>query len=103
MASSQGPVICPAVRAKQAGVYTLPVNVPLVNARLVRNGLWRFKGINGYKSKVTIFSPQLNAQGRYAVQCCLSSSSNNGGTSENFNENDGDYVNSSIVEAGVYM
>ncbi|KAG8654639.1 bifunctional nuclease 1 [Manihot esculenta] len=99
MASSQGPVICPAVRAKQAGVYTLPVNVPLVNARLVRNGLWRFKGINGYKSKVTIFSPQLNAQGRYAVQCCLSSSSNNGGTSENFNENDGDYVNSSIVEA----
>ncbi|KAJ9166045.1 hypothetical protein P3X46_020846 [Hevea brasiliensis] len=100
MASLQGPVICPAGRAKQAGIYTLPVNVPLVNARLIRNGLWRFKRIDGYKTKVGLFSPQLIAQGRYTVQCCLSSSSNgNGSTAENFNENDEDYVNSSIVEA----
>ncbi|OAY22714.1 bifunctional nuclease 1 [Manihot esculenta] len=100
MASLQGPVICPAVRAKQAGFYTLPVNVPLANARLVGNGLWRFKRINGYKTKVGLFSPQLIAHGRYTLQCCLSSSSNgSGSTAENFNENDEDYVNSSIVEA----
>lgn len=100
MASVQGPVICPAVRAKQTGIYTLPVNVPLVNARLVKSGLWRFKRINGYKTKLGAYSPQLNAHRRYAVQCCLSSSSNgNGSTAENFNENDEDYVNSSIVEA----
>lgn len=102
MASLQGPVICPAVRAKQAGFYTLPVNVPLANARLVGNGLWRFKRINGYKTKVGLFSPQLIAHGRYTLQCCLSSSSNgSGSTAENFNENDEDYVNSSIVEAGM--
>ncbi|KDP38546.1 hypothetical protein JCGZ_04471 [Jatropha curcas] len=100
MASLHGPVVCPVVRAKQAGVYTLPVNAPLVNARLVRSGLWRFKSINSYRTKVAVFSTQLSRQGRYSVRCCLSSSSDgNGSTAENFNENDEDYVNSSVVEA----
>ncbi|EEF52616.1 bifunctional nuclease 1 [Ricinus communis] len=98
MTSLQGPVICPAVRAKQAGTYTLPLNVPLFKARLVRSGLWRFKGISDYKTKLTGFSPQ---QARNTtLQCCLSSSSNgNGNTAENFNVNDEDYVHSSVVEA----
>ncbi|XP_050215156.1 bifunctional nuclease 1-like [Mercurialis annua] len=95
MASLQGPVFCPAVRAKQAGIYTLPLNVPLVKAtRLVKTGLWRFKDVTNYKTKLPA------QQGRISIQCCLSSSSNgNGSTAENFNENDEDYVKSSVVEA----
>ncbi|XP_065881823.1 bifunctional nuclease 1 [Euphorbia lathyris] len=101
MASVQGPVICPAVRAaKRTGVCALPVNDPLMKIRLVRSGLWRYKGIGGFKTQGGVFSPLLSARGRNIVRCCLSSSSNgNGSTAENFNVNDEDYVNSSVVEA----
>ncbi|WCJ35223.1 Bifunctional nuclease 1 [Euphorbia peplus] len=100
MASVQGPVICPAVRAKRTGVSALPVNDPLMKIRLARSGLWRYKGIGGFKTQGGVFSPHLSAGGRNRVKCCLSSSSNgSGSTAENFNINDEDYVNSSVVEA----
>lgn len=99
----QGPVICPVVLAKQAGVYALPVNGPLVKARLLRNELWGCKGVvSGYKTQVGVISRQLIARKCNRVRCSLSSSSNgNGSTAENFNESDEDYVNSSVVEAGM--
>ena len=98
MGSLQGPVICPTVRAKQAGNHAFPITGPLVKARLVRSELWGFKG---YKTKVGIASRQLKARRCNTVQCSLNSSSDgNGSTAENFNENDEDYVNSSVVEAG---
>ncbi|KAL7175327.1 hypothetical protein ACSBR2_029014 [Camellia fascicularis] len=97
MGSLQGPVICPAVRAKQTGVHPLPVNGPLMKAKILRSGFWGIGGVNGTRINVC---QQLCMQMYKKVQCSFSSSSNgNGSMAENFNENDEDYVNSSIVEA----
>lgn len=104
MGSLQGPVICPAVRAKQAGLYTLPFNGPMMKASVLRSELWGFKGLSVIKTKVGVSSRQLNTPKCKPVQCTFSSSSNgNGSMAENFNENDEDYVNSSVVEAGMVI
>ncbi|GKU89977.1 hypothetical protein SLEP1_g4043 [Rubroshorea leprosula] len=96
----QDTMICPAFRAKQVGVYTLPVNGPLMRAGLPRSDVWGFKRINGGKSKLSAITHRLNMRKCMTVQCTFSSSSNgNGSMAENFNENDEDYVNSSVVEA----
>ncbi|KAE8729033.1 Bifunctional nuclease 1 [Hibiscus syriacus] len=77
----QGPVICPAVRSKQVGVYTLPFNGPFPRARL-------------HGSDLGFIEEQLTES------CVFSSSSDgNGSMADNFNENNADYVNSSVVEA----
>ncbi|GAV84580.1 DNase-RNase domain-containing protein [Cephalotus follicularis] len=101
MVSLQGPVICPTVPAKQLGTYTLPVNGPLMKARFLRSESWGLKGINCNKTKVGFSSRQLYSQKfNKKVQCTFSSSSDgSGSTAENFNENDDDFVNSSVVEA----
>ncbi|XP_057504164.1 bifunctional nuclease 1-like isoform X3 [Actinidia eriantha] len=97
MGSLQGPVICPALQAKQTGVHACPVYGPLTRAKIPRSGFWGFRGINHAGINV---GRQLNVQKNKKVQCSLSSSSNgNGSMAENFNENDEDYVNSSVVEA----
>lgn len=98
MVSLQGLVICPAVQAKQNGVCTLPVNGPLLKAKFLKSGFWGCKGIKGARINV---NHQLLGRQYKKVQCCYSSSSNdNGSMAENFSENDEDYVNSSVVEAG---
>lgn len=99
MSSVQGPVICPAtVRSKQNGVHTLPVNGPLMKDRIVRSGFWGSKGINC--GRISVGNRPRLQKGKL-VKCSFSSSSNgNGSMAENFNENDADYVNSSVVEAG---
>ncbi|KAL8148595.1 bifunctional nuclease 1-like [Apium graveolens] len=98
MSSVQGPVICPAaVHLKQTGAYMLPVNGPLMKNRVLRSGFWGFKGFSG--SRINVGNQQRFQKGK-VVKCSFSSSSNgNGSTAENFNENDADYVNSSVVEA----
>ncbi|CAN0875020.1 Bifunctional nuclease 1 [Linum grandiflorum] len=100
MASLQGPVICPAVRAKHAGfdMCAFPMmSGCIVRAKVVRNELLGFRGILGYKTKVGLVSRRRNFS---KVHCALSSSSNdNGNMAENFNDKDADYVNSSVVEA----
>lgn len=105
MASLQGPVICPAVRSKQVGVYTLPVNGPFPMARLHRSDMWGYRGVTDGKSEARAISRQLKLRKcRTTVHCSFSSSSDgNGSMAENFNENDEDYVNSSVVEAGMCM
>ncbi|KAH9758804.1 Bifunctional nuclease 1 [Citrus sinensis] len=101
MGSLQGPVFCPAVRARQGGLYnTVPSTGPVMKARLFRSELWGFKGLTAVKTKVGVFTRQQNARKCKIVQCTFSSSSNgNGSMAENFNENDEDFVNSSVVEA----
>lgn len=97
MSTLQGPVFCPAVQAKQTGAYTRPLIGPLMKAKALKSGFWGNKGINGARTNL---SHQNRVQQCKKVQCSLSSSSNgNGSMAENFNENDEDYVNSSIVEA----
>ncbi|KAA8528674.1 hypothetical protein F0562_036029 [Nyssa sinensis] len=98
MGSLRGPVICPAVRAKQTGVYTLPVNGPLMKADILRSGFWGFKG--SICGRINNVNHQLRVHKCRTVRCSFSSSSNgNGSMAENFNESDEDYVNSSVVEA----
>lgn len=104
MGSLQGPVVCPTVRAKQVGLYTLPVIGPFAKARLLRSESWGYKRIEGNITKAGFSYRQLSARKSKTIQCTFSSSSNgNGSTAENFNENDEDYVNSSVVEAGMLI
>ncbi|KAJ9567161.1 hypothetical protein OSB04_003127 [Centaurea solstitialis] len=95
MSALQGPVVCPSVRGKQGGVHAVPtVDGPLMKAKIHRSGIWGLKGINSHRVRVR------NQRGSKIVTCSFSSSSNgNGSMAESFNENDSDYVNSSIVEA----
>ncbi|KAF5455880.1 hypothetical protein F2P56_025411 [Juglans regia] len=100
MGSLQGPVVCPTVRAKQVGFYTLPVIDPFRKARLFRSEFLGFKGISCSKAKVGSLSHHLHVQKCQRVHCSYDSSSNgNGSSAENFNENDEEYVNSSVIEA----
>ncbi|PPD81862.1 hypothetical protein GOBAR_DD21219 [Gossypium barbadense] len=76
MVSLQGPVICPSVHSKQVGVDTLMLNRPSPWARLLRSDIW----------------------GTFS-----SSSDGSGSMAESFNEKDEDYVNSTVVEAGIWV
>ncbi|CAK9176397.1 unnamed protein product [Ilex paraguariensis] len=97
MGSLQGPVICPAVRAKQNGIFTPSINETLMKAKNLRSGFWGLKGING---RGTNMGHQARLQKGMTVRGSFSSSSNgNDSMAENFSENDADYVNSSVVEA----
>lgn len=96
MGSLQGPVVCPALRAKQTVVKALPVNGPLTKAETRKIGFLGFRRINANDINVG----RLHVRKYKKVQCSFSSSSNgNGSMAENFNENNEDYVNSSVIEA----
>ncbi|KAK8513968.1 hypothetical protein V6N12_037333 [Hibiscus sabdariffa] len=101
MVSLQGPVICPAVRSKQIGVHTLPFNGPFPRARLCRSDIWGYRGTRDGKCKARGVSGHLKLRKcSNTVQCIFSSSSDgNGSMAENFNENNEDYINSSVIEA----
>ncbi|KAI8008268.1 Bifunctional nuclease 1 [Camellia lanceoleosa] len=67
-----------------------------MKAKFLISGFWGFSGIMGARINV---SHQLHMQQCKKVHCSFSSSSNgNGSMAKNFNENDEDYVNSSVVE-----
>ncbi|XP_024972322.1 bifunctional nuclease 2-like isoform X1 [Cynara cardunculus var. scolymus] len=95
MSSLQGPVVCPSVHRKQGEFHAVPaVNGSLNKTKILRSGMWGFRGV--YSHRVHI-RDQPRSQ---TVTCTFSSSSNgNGSMAESFNENDSDYVNSSVVEA----
>lgn len=106
MGSLQGPVACSSsVRAKLAGFCSLPVIGPM-NARCIRSKFWGLKELGGGMAKTEGFlSSHINTRKCKSklVHCSFNSSSNDGGsTAENFNENDEDYVNSSVIEAGMF-
>ncbi len=94
MSSVQGPVVCPAVRAKQGGVHSVPINGPSMKAKILKSSLWVSKGINF--RRINVGKLHISK----TVRCSFSSSSNgNGSMAENFSENDSNYVNSSVIEA----
>ncbi|XP_076895951.1 bifunctional nuclease 2-like [Bidens hawaiensis] len=95
MSSLQGPVVCPNVHRKQGGVHGVcVVNGSLTKARAFTSGMWGFRGV--YSHRVRTHGQQKSK----TVTCTYSSSSNgNGSMAESFNENDSDYVDSSVVEA----
>ncbi|XP_023536147.1 bifunctional nuclease 1-like [Cucurbita pepo subsp. pepo] len=100
MGSLQGPVVCPTIRAKQAGFCSLPINRSLMAFRFRRGELWGFAGTNGLRAKLPGISQQGCAR-KCKTLCCSfnSSSDDNGSTAENFNGKDEEYVESSVIEA----
>ncbi|KAK4481451.1 hypothetical protein RD792_012345 [Penstemon davidsonii] len=97
MASLQGPVVSPVIRAKQTGMYSVPVNSPLLKAKFSRTGLWGLKRLNNGTTNVGF---RQHARKCKTIRSSFSSSSNgNGSMAGNSNENDADYVNSSVLEA----
>ncbi|KAL3840291.1 hypothetical protein ACJIZ3_024882 [Penstemon smallii] len=97
MASLQGPVVSPVIRAKQTGMYSVPVNSPLLKAKFSRTGLWGLKRLNNCTTNVGFRQHSRKCK---TIRSSFSSSSNgNGSMAGNSNENDADYVNSSVVEA----
>ncbi|XP_039069917.1 bifunctional nuclease 1-like [Hibiscus syriacus] len=93
MVSLQGPVICPAFQSKQVGVNSLMVNRHFPWARLLTSDIWGYRREIDGKSK----SRKLKFRNcKTTVHCCFSSSSDWNGS---FDENDGNYVNSSVAEA----
>ncbi|KAL8459028.1 hypothetical protein ACS0TY_036490 [Phlomoides rotata] len=96
MASLQGPVVSPVLRAKQTGP-SVPVNSPLLKTKLTRSGFFGIKGLN-YGRGIGGYRQHVRKCG--TARCSFSSSSNgNGSMAGNSSENDADYVNSSVVEA----
>ncbi|KAG6382441.1 hypothetical protein SASPL_157890 [Salvia splendens] len=101
MATIHGPVVCPVVRAKQTGVCSVPVDLPLLKAKLIRSGFW---GLKGLSSGVANVSYRQNLRNCRPIRCSFSSSSDgNGSMAENFSESNADYVNSSVVEADGFV
>ncbi|KAK1298129.1 Bifunctional nuclease 1 [Acorus calamus] len=99
MGTLQGPVICrPTIRAKQPGAFSSPVSRSMVK---IRSGIWGSKWGSGGRRIRARSLPSQHCEKRIAVvRCAFSSpSDDNGSMAENFNENDEDYVNSSVIEA----
>lgn len=99
MSSLQGPVICPVVRGKQTSQFAVPVNSSVVKAKILKSRFWGINGISSFRVNV---ARQPLSRVSKVIQCTFSSSSDgNGSTAENSNESNADYVNSSVVEAGM--
>lgn len=98
----QGPVVFPSVRAKQAGFCSIPVlGAVKMNVRRIRSEFWGISG--GAKAKPGFLSCHVNKGKCKTVHCSLNSPSNDSGsTADNFNEKDEDYVNSTVIEAGMF-
>lgn len=98
MGSLQGPVVCPSVHPKVGGFCSLSMIGPM-NVRCVGTEFWGLKEFNrGFLScHVKIRKSETK------VRSSLDSSSNGGGSmADSFDENDEDYVNSSVIEAGMF-
>ncbi|XP_068642509.1 bifunctional nuclease 2-like isoform X2 [Aristolochia californica] len=100
MRALQAPVICPTISAREARICGLSGNALRAKGGVLRSGFWGSKGRWGSQIKVKGLSRRHHMATDMTVRCSFSSSSNgNGSMAENFNENDEDYVNSSVVEA----
>ncbi|XP_014504471.1 bifunctional nuclease 1 [Vigna radiata var. radiata] len=94
MNSVQGPVVCPSVRAKQVAPM---IGAVKMNLRRIRSEFW---GLSGVKTKPGFLSCRINTAKCKTVHCSFNSPSNDSGSAAgNFNENDEDYVTSSVIEA----
>ncbi|KAL4198882.1 hypothetical protein AMTRI_Chr03g142280 [Amborella trichopoda] len=97
MGALQGPVICPAIRVKHERAATLTATGPFIKSKVLKGGFWGQKG--SFRGRIKLVTRPFHGEGM-TVKCTSSSSSRgNGSMAENFNENDEDYVNSSVLEA----
>lgn len=96
MATLQGHFICSlSSHPKLTGSCVFPTVGSLKKIKLRNNAFWGCRGFiisNGRKKSM---------KDNKVVQCSFKSSSDGDDrTAENFNENDDEYVNSSVIEAG---
>lgn len=100
MGTLQGPIICrPAVHVKHARNRSPLIN-PSAKGRNLANSFWRSRGKCSFMMRVDSIFSQRHKRNCGLIRCSFSSSSDgNGSTAENFSESDGDYVNSSVIEA----
>ncbi|PKA65279.1 Bifunctional nuclease 1 [Apostasia shenzhenica] len=101
MATLEGAVICQsAFHSKFSSVSAQSVNVFSPKHKNQKPGLWGYKGI--FEGALTSGVPPVRlVQRRIGLIhfAYRSSSDGNGSMAENFNENDAEYVNSSVIEA----
>lgn len=98
MSSLQGPVVCPLVHVKQTGRLTSPI----VKAKMLRSTeFWGFNGI--HRRRINVVRLPRSRISKLIVCSFNSSSNDSGGMAGNFKETDADYVNSSVVEAGMLI
>ncbi|XP_010536340.1 PREDICTED: bifunctional nuclease 1-like isoform X2 [Tarenaya hassleriana] len=99
MRSVHAPVVCPAVRPRQMNACTSLVSYSASNTKFLRS---RFLGSPAkvVKARASTVHLRLHLRRCKSIQCVFSSHSDgSGSTAENFNENNEEYVNSSVVEA----
>ncbi|XP_020109585.1 bifunctional nuclease 2-like isoform X2 [Ananas comosus] len=90
----------PVVHPKHARVSTALINNSIVKTGLIRSGFWGPNGVRRSTKRVGYVPFQHYVRKCCPVHCSFSSSSDgNGSMAGNFSENDGDYVNSSVMEA----
>ncbi|XP_021736350.1 bifunctional nuclease 2-like isoform X1 [Chenopodium quinoa] len=87
-----------AIRAKQVGVYQVPISFALMKDAMLRSVFWAYKSVSQRSTNVSVLTLPLNIRRLGTVHCTFSSSSNGSG-SVTEKENDEDYVNSSVIEA----
>ena len=103
MGTLHGPVICrPAVHVKLPRVRYPLMNLSSTKGGLLTSGFWGCRKKCRHMIRVgSLISQQLERRSGL-VRCNFSSSSDgNGSMAENFSESDEDYVNSSVIEAGM--
>ncbi|ESQ34830.1 hypothetical protein EUTSA_v100082681mg, partial [Eutrema salsugineum] len=99
MRSLQAPIVCPSVSPRQSCVSASLVNCSVSKPRLLRNQFLghRTRNVKSQNATVTV---RVHLRRFKSIQCLFSSHSDGtGSTAENFNENDEDYVKSSVLEA----
>lgn len=102
MACVKGPAVFAKVAAGSCSVPLMSMIGPINGGGCSRIEFWGFTGST--KLKTTSLSCHINMRKCKTVNCSFNSSSNGSGSmADNFNENDEDYVNSSILEAGIYI
>lgn len=100
MGTLQGPVICPTVRAKQVSVHPVPANSSLTRTTMLKSSFWGYKDACRRRTTSGVIIRPLHVQRLGRVHCTFSSSSDGSGSrAEKYNENDEDYINSSVIEA----
>lgn len=102
MGSLQGPVICKNVSAKQRIVRVFPQVTKLIIPKSNGAAAWGLKS-NVLRNKVGVNSSDRNLRRLKNKKITCSLSPSDGNMAGNFNEHDDeDYLDSSVVDAGMF-
>ncbi|KAL0905614.1 hypothetical protein M5K25_024047 [Dendrobium thyrsiflorum] len=101
MATLEGPIICqPALYAAHAKISAKLVKIPLKRVRNHRDGFLGYKGLHAGTVGGLLSRRHFQWKSGRLLCSLRSSSDGNGSMPENFSENDAEFVNASVMEAG---